>query len=57
MGRRARIRILIGVFAIVATSGFATCGSEREADSDDPESRGEATVDEMMEDDIRDSDR
>jgi hypothetical protein len=41
----------------LATSGFATCGGDVAEERLDPESPGQAVEDELMEDDVRDSER
>jgi hypothetical protein len=41
----------------LATSGFATCGGGGAGEGLDPESPGQAVEDELVEDDVRDSER
>jgi len=54
---RAR-RLLLGLAALVGSTGFATCGGDApEEESSQPESAAEATIEEEQDDMYKDTDR
>jgi hypothetical protein len=58
MRRSGARRLVLGLAALVGSTGFATCGGEvPEEDGAAPESAAEATIEEEQEDMYRDIDR
>ena len=58
MRRYGARRLLLGLAALVGSTGFATCGGEApEEERSQPESAAEATIEEEQEDMDRDTNR